>query len=469
MKVYFPAGTYLVRGPIIDYYQTQLVGNPNCLPVIKASTSFDGGWIIDGDPYQPSGSQGWLSTNIFWRQIRNFVFDTTAVDPSTNIRAIHWPTGQASSLQNIVFRLSTASGTQHEGLFIENGSGGLLVDLVFYGGLSGANLGNQQFTVRNLTFYDCSTAILHSWNWGWTYQGLSINGCGTGIDISGLDGNAHAVGSIVLIDSAISNTPVGIKTVYDGDQTPGTYASPSIVLENVIFENVPIILQNSSHVIIQGPYGSSAISAWAEGHAYTPTGPESIQGPISPNAPPSSMLSSNGRFYSQSKPQYASYPVTKFVSSRAAGAQGDGTTDDTAALQAAVISAVDSGKVLLIDAGTYKITSTLYIPAGSKIVGETYSVIMASGSFFGDQSDPQPVVKVGKSGESGHIEWSDMIVSTQGPTAGAVLIEWNLASVGGDPSGMWDVHTRIGGTAGSGLQVSLDTPSYANVCRSTSV
>lgn len=46
-----------------------------------------------------------------------------------------------------------------------------------------------------------------------------------------------------------------------------------------------------------------------------------------------------------------------------------------------------------------------------------------------------------------------MIVATQGTQAGAILIEWNLAT-SGTPSGMWDVHTRVGGFAGSDLQIS---------------
>lgn len=62
-------------------------------------------------------------------------------------------------------------------------------------------------------------------------------------------------------------------------------------------------------------------------------------------------------------------------------------------------------------------------------------------------------------GESGYIEWSDMIVSTQGSTSGAVLIEYNLSGCSGcpEPSGMWDVHIRVGGFAGSQLQV-VDCP-----------
>jgi len=84
-------------------------------------------------------------------------------------------------------------------------------------------------------------------------------------------------------------------------------------------------------------------------------------------------------------------------------------------------------------------------------VGEGYSVIMSSGSFF-NGATPQPVVRVGTAGSMGQVEWSDMIVATHGAQAGAVLIEWNLAT-SGTPSGMWDVHTRVGGFTGSNLQV----------------
>jgi glucan 1,3-beta-glucosidase len=44
-------------------------------------------------------------------------------------------------------------------------------DLIFNGGKYGLWLGNQQFTVRNVTINDASTAIFSQWNWGWTYQG----------------------------------------------------------------------------------------------------------------------------------------------------------------------------------------------------------------------------------------------------------------------------------------------------------
>lgn len=119
--VYFPPGTYLISKSIIDYYFTQLVGNPRSRPVLKASPNFKGMGVIDGDQYQDDGNQGWISTSVFFRQIRNFIVDLTAVAPDTGATGIHWPTGQASSLHNIKIVMSSASGTKHQGLFIENG------------------------------------------------------------------------------------------------------------------------------------------------------------------------------------------------------------------------------------------------------------------------------------------------------------------------------------------------------------
>lgn len=76
--VYFPAGTYMVRGSIIDYYYTMLIGNPNCLPTIKASLDFHGGLgVIDGDRYGTTGGLGFGSTNVFFRQVSPWRHDLT--------------------------------------------------------------------------------------------------------------------------------------------------------------------------------------------------------------------------------------------------------------------------------------------------------------------------------------------------------------------------------------------------------
>jgi glucan 1,3-beta-glucosidase len=292
--------------------------------------------------------------------------------------------------------------------------------VTFNGGLIGAQVGNQQFTMRNLTFNNCITAISQIWNWGWVYQGISINNCQKGIDMSSGNDTWNAVGSMILIDSSITNTPIGIITAYD----PPSSAPPtagSLIVENVELSNVPTAIQSKGKTILAGTTGSFTIAAWGEGHEYNSTGPKSFQGPIAANSRPSSLVN-GGKYYARSKPQYNTLPASSFSSVRSAGAAGNGVTDDTAALQKAINSATASGKVVFFDAGTYLVTSTLLIPAGAKLVGEAYSVIMSSGSFF-NSNTPQPVVRVGTPGSTGQVEWSDMIVATQGAQAGAILIE----------------------------------------------
>jgi hypothetical protein len=56
-------------------------------------------------------------------------------------------------------RVEMGAGSAHQGLFMENGSGGFMGDLIFNGGKYGIWVGNQQFTVRNLTVNGAATAI----------------------------------------------------------------------------------------------------------------------------------------------------------------------------------------------------------------------------------------------------------------------------------------------------------------------
>lgn len=331
------------------------------------------------------------------------------------------------------------------------GSAGFATDLTFNGGLMGAQIGNQQFTMRNLIFNNCVTAISQLWDWEWVYQGISINNCHVGINIAAGSGTSTGlnVGSITLVDSSITNTAVGIITGWTPSGSIPT--ANSLIMENIVLSNVPVAVQQASGgTVLAG--GSLTIAAWGQGNEYTPTGPRTLSGSFTPNARPASLLSGS-KYYTRSKPQYLTTPVTSFKSVRSAGAKGNGVTDDTAALQNIINSATVAGNIVFFDAGTYRITSTLTIPPGAKIVGEAYSRIMSSGSFFNDMNSPQPVVQVGTPGSQGQVEWSDMIVSTQGQQQGAILIQWNLATTGSLPSGMWDVHTVIGGFTGSNLQV----------------
>ncbi|EHL02440.1 putative Glucan 1,3-beta-glucosidase [Glarea lozoyensis 74030] len=358
--VYFPAGTY-------------------------------GAALVDADPYD-SEVQDYGSTNVFYRQVRNLIIDTTSIPANQGATGLHWPTAQATSLQNVVFKMAEGAASQHTGVFIENGSGGFMTDLVFYGGKTGMTVGSQQFTTRNLTFFN------------------------------------H-----------ISNTPIAFKHARTADSSPKT--GGSLVLENVLLTNVAVAVQQPTAQLD----GNQLITSFVSGHAYDSKGPAILPNPTRPYNRPGSLLHGAGNYYTRSKPQYDTVPTLQFVSVRDAGAKGDAVTDDSAVLQSVIDSATAAGKIVFFDNGMYKVTKTIKIPAGAKIVGEAYPVILASGAFFQNMQAPVPVVQVGAAGESGHVEWSDMVISSQGPCAGAILIQWNLSSPPNAPSGMWDVHTRIGG------------------------
>ncbi|KAK4249701.1 glycoside hydrolase [Corynascus novoguineensis] len=446
--VYFPAGTYLISSSILPAYFTQLVGDAASPPTLKATSNFAGFGLIDSNPYYTE-VLNWKSQNVFFRQIRNFVIDTTNIPPATPATGIHWPTSQATSLQNIVFNMPATADVVHVGLFMEEGSGGFLTDITFNGGATGASMGNQQFTMRNMKFNNCKTAIIQIWDWGWTYAGLSINNCQVGIDMS--NSNTMNVGSITLIDSSFTNVPVAILTSWTQNPKPATVES--LVMENVVLNNVPVVVQGPGGTTLLAG-GSTTVNGWGIGHSYGSSGPTRFAGPITPNRRPGVLLASGGRYFTRSKPQYEGVPVSSFLSVRSAGAKGDASADDTAALQNAINTAVSQNKILFLDYGIYRVTNTIRIPPGARIVGETFPVIMSSGAFFNDINNPKPVVQVGStSGQQGRVELSDFIVATQGTQAGATCIEWNLASDPSNPSGMWDVHVRIGGFTGTQQQV----------------
>ncbi|KAI5465427.1 family 55 glycoside hydrolase [Mariannaea sp. PMI_226] len=447
--VYFPPGTYVVSKPIIPYYYTHMIGDLESLPVLKAAASFTGMAVIDADPYDNTGQNWYTNQNNFFRQIRNFKIDLTGL-PKTTGTGVHWQVAQATSLQNIEFIMVQDSSPENaqQGIFIDNGSGGFMTDLTFTGGKFGAFMGSQQFTCRNMTFRHVNTAVYLNWNWAWTLSGMDIDNCGVGLDISS-GGNVQNVGSAILIDSKISNTPIGVNTVYAPGQSS---TNGTLILDNVdMTTNVPIAVRNSgtSATLLAG---NTKISSWIQGRTYTGSTGKAVQDNQTPIPRPKVLVDSKGNFVTKSKPQYCGVPASKFVSVKDKGAKGDGSTDDTAAIQA-VFNSIGADEIVYFDHGAYVITDTVKVPKNIKIVGEIWPLIMAGGDKnFKDQANPKPVWQVGEEGDVGNIEIQDLIFETLGPQPGAILMEFNVAGETAGSAGLFDVHFRIGGSAGTQLQ-----------------
>ena len=146
-----------------------------------------------------------------------------------------------------------------------------------------------------------------------------------------------------------------------------------------------------------------------------------------------------------------------------------GTVDDTLAVQALLNKAASAGLVAYFDHGAYLVSNTISVPVNVHITGELLAILMATGTVFGDQTNPKPVFQVGQPGQSGTVEMSDLVFEVKGNVPGAIIVEWNIACTGPGTCGMWDVHWRIGGSAGTQLQqdTCLRNPAVTGTLAST--
>ncbi len=482
--VYFPPGTYMVSTPLIQYYYTQFIGDANNLPVIQALPNFFGIGLFDSDVYLPFGYNWYTNQNNFWRQIRNFVLDITLVDPQRAIHCIHWQVAQATSLQNLVMNMvigNLGDKNQQQGIFMDNGSGGLLEDIIINGGQVGFFAGNQQFTCRNLTFNYCETAIFQNWNWVFLYKDLEINNCAVGIDLSQGD-LVPATGSVIIQDSVLNNVQYGIITSFSRNSTPSS--AGTLVLDHVNFKNTNPALQYKNNTVLLT--GNRLVESFIQGSAYSAyedtaeingltcyqatASYSRMQGEVKPPPKPASLLDANGNFLARGRPQYEGVPVEKFKSSFDFGCHGDGLQDDTANVQN-FLNSIAPDEIAYFDHGAYLIRDTIQIPNNIKIQGEIWPLLMIDGSspVWQNEMAPVPAFRVGFPGDTGTTEIVDIVFETRGPAPGAILMEWNLAGTSPGSTGMWDTHWRIGGSNGTLLQSDLCTkkPNVAHDANAT--
>jgi hypothetical protein len=197
----------------------------------------------------------------------------------------------------------------------------------------------------------------------------------------------------MVIDSVFDGTKTAILTFpATTDIKKGT---TGITLDNIVFNNVGVaVADNAGKTYLKG--GTTKINTWTLGPVYLdPTQREFTLDKSMDTPRIEELLASNSDHYGflqspyfeRKKPQYEQYSWSNFISVKAQGAKGDGSTDDTATLQRIINGAGSS--VVYFDAGTYILRDTLAIPDGTRIVGEAWAQLVAEGSKF---SDPEYVI-----------------------------------------------------------------------------
>jgi len=428
--VFFPPGTYLVTQTLPVVYYTQMVGDPSNPPTIKF-VSDQGVRVLEvaGQWYDGANQDN------FYRQIRNFVIDMTQCNLCTGV---HWQVAQATSITNVYFKSLPGSGVQ--GMWMENGSGGFFSDLVFEGGVYGIWVGNQQFTSRNITVRDVSNAAIYlNWDWVWTFKGLHVQNAPVGVDIN------SATGSVLIIDSDFTGTPIAVRTKYTG-----ATGEDSLLLDNVKYNGNGIIVQNSGSNVLTG--SSTTVKSWVQGHIWQNGGNRIATQDLSSLTPARSpsLIGPDGTYFEMTRPNFVG---EQQVDVTTLGLVGDGNTDNTKAFQVALTNYAGKA-VLFFPHGIYLIQNTVVIPPGSRLLGQVWSVLAATGPSFQNANAPIPMLQVGNPGQTGVAQLVDFMISTKGPVPGAKLLVWNLHDPPNAPgsNGLWDVHYRIGGAIGTEME-----------------
>lgn len=263
----------------------------------------------------------------------------------------------------------------------------------------------------------------------------------------------NGLGSLTLLDSTSTNARGPVIRFYDSSHDSGNQNS-QFIIQNLAHDSAnPIAVDSTGNTrLASAPH----VDTWIWG---TLVPGQYTTGTSRTTQPPANLLA-GGKFFTKSQPTYAGYGGEDVVNVKTVPGhvvKGDGLTDDTAALNAILAQNAASCKITYIPFGVYRVSDTILIPVGSRIVGEAWSVISGYGDAFKQPSNPRAVVRVGNPGDVGVIEIQDMRFSVAEILPGAIVLEINAAGSQPGDVGLWNTVVTVGGTAET---------SVSNVCTS---
>lgn len=118
----------------------------------------------------------------------------------------------------------------------------------------------------------------------------------------------QTVGADSIIDVTVTNTPIFLSTT----SNQPTSLSGSILLENIVASNVPVIVSSPSGTVLAGSSGSITIPQWIQGNIYSGSGSTKkyYQGTLTKPTKPTS-LTANGKVFGRPRPQYEQYAISR--------------------------------------------------------------------------------------------------------------------------------------------------------------
>lgn len=215
-------------------------------------------------------------------------------------------------------------------------------------------------------------------------------------------------------------------------------------------------------------------TTWIRGHVYTNgsaagAAPQNhALGQVFTTSRPANLLASNGSYFTVTPPTYADFDVSRVVNVKSVPAhpvKGDAVTNDLASLQAIINAAAAANQLVFFPHGIYLLNDTLTIPPNSRLVGEAWTELSATGNNFKDAANPRPMIRVGNAGDKGVAQLTDFIFTVADILPGAVLVEANMAGTKPGDVGVFNSHFRISGAAGSKARLNCASPLTCNAAR----
>lgn len=210
----------------------------------------------------------------------------------------------------------------------------------------------------------------------------------------------QGVGSLILVDAIIANTPQAIVTTLVADH------ATSFLLQNVGFFNTrrcvedlatgQVLLDGGDQLIMENwGFGRLTLAGWGGSDTVFTGGARIPVMKRNPGLVGNAYPYQEPNLFTRRRPQYLDVPATKVMNVKALGAKGDGVTDDTDALNSIIEGAANTSSVVFIPYGVYIVTDTLRVPAGSRIIGQVWPQIMGTGDKVSSYQPSLPDIDPG--------------------------------------------------------------------------
>ncbi|KAF2166703.1 glycoside hydrolase family 55 protein [Zasmidium cellare ATCC 36951] len=437
--VYLAPGTYVLDSTIYLDTDTVIIGDAANPPTIRAAAGFSGDYLICGGQGGDTASGGELHFSVM---IKNIVLDTSSNSAKTDFVALSWRVAQNTALANVKIQMPSNA---HTGIWMGQGSAVSVGDVKFYQGSVGMHYaGLQQATLKKMEFHGCTTGIRID-------NGFTVNVHAPIFDTVGFPIVLNSGGPWVSVIDAISTNS-------------GTFFTSNVGYPNFMLENISQSAGNSPVVVVGGQTKikyQTSVGTYVYGNTYG-ANPIYQTDPQIKSVPRPASLAPGGKYPALTAPQYhyaVAGDVVNLKNPKRNGGfhlYGDGSTDDTSALQGALNFAASQGKIAYLPYGIYRVYKTVTIPVGTRLIGNAWSTISGFGPAFKDESKPTPIVRVGAPGAVGKAVIQDMRFTVGEALPGAIILQVNMAGHQPGDVAIFNSLLTVGGTRDTQLSCSSE-------------